>query len=89
MPGPTDEVNRTLAATRQQELGDYLRRLCYLNRTTARYNLDYKVTREFLALLPGDVERDTEPQYDRMADVGWHDPSEEPVPVTYYKHYSR
>ncbi len=82
MPGPADEVTDVLSATRQQELDDYLRRLCYLNRTTARYILEHNLTREFLALKPGDVERDTEPQYDRMADVGWYDPSEDPVPVS-------
>ena len=82
MPGPADEVNNTLSVTRQQELDDYLRRLCYLNRTTARYILEHNLTREFLALKPGDVERDAEPQYDRMADVGWYEPSEEPVPVS-------
>jgi bud emergence protein 1 len=82
MPGPADEVNRALSAIRQQELDDYLHRLCYLNRTTARYILEHNVTRKFLALLPGDVERDTKPQYDRMADVGWYDPSEEPVPIS-------
>jgi bud emergence protein 1 len=82
MPGPADEVDDALSATRQQELDDYLRRLCYLNRTTARYVLEHNLTREFLALKPGDVERDTEPQYDRMADVGWYEPSEEPVPVS-------
>jgi len=82
MPGPADEVNDALTATRQQELDDYLRRLCYLNRTTARYILEHSLTREFLALKPGDVERDTEPQYDRMADVGWYEPSEDPVPVS-------
>ena len=82
MPGPADEVNDVLSATRQQELDDYLRRLCYLNRTTARYVLEHNLTREFLALKPGDVDRDTEPQYDRMADVGWYDPSEDPIPVS-------
>jgi bud emergence protein 1 len=82
MPGPADEVNDVLSATRQHELDDYLRRLCYLNRTTARYILEHNLTREFLAIKPGDVERDTEPQYDRMAEVGWYDPSEDPVPVS-------
>jgi bud emergence protein 1 len=82
MPGPADEVNDALSTTRQQELDDYLRRLCYLNRTTARYILEHNLTREFLTLKPGDVERDAEPQYDRMADVGWYDPSEDPIPVS-------
>jgi len=82
MPGPSAEVNDLLSATRQHELDDYLRRLCRLNRTTSRYILEHNLTREFLALKPGDVERDTEPQYDRMADVGWHEPSEDPIPVS-------
>jgi len=81
IPGPADEVNDALCATRQQELDDYLRRLCCLNHTTARYVLEHNLTREFLALKPGDFERDTEPQYDCMVDVGWYEPSEEPVPV--------
>jgi bud emergence protein 1 len=82
MPGPTEEVDDVLSATRQHELDDYLRRLCRLNRTTARYLLEHNLTREFLTLKPGDVERDTEPQYDRMADVGWYEPSEDPIPVS-------
>ena len=82
MPGPADKVNDALSFTRQQELDGHLRRLCYLNRTTARHILEHKITREFLALKPGDVERDGEPQYERMADVGWYKPSEEPVPVS-------
>ena len=82
MPGPADDVDDALTATRQGELDDYLHRLCRLNRTTARYILEHHLTREFLALKPGDVERDAEPQYDRMADVGWYDPSEDPEPVS-------
>ncbi|KAI0253055.1 hypothetical protein BJV78DRAFT_1303520 [Lactifluus subvellereus] len=82
MPGPTDDVDDALTATRQEELDDYLHRLCRLNRTTARYILEHHLTREFLALKPGDVERDVEPQYDLMAGVGWYDPSEDPEPVS-------
>ncbi|KAI9511265.1 hypothetical protein F5148DRAFT_1172243, partial [Russula earlei] len=82
MPGPSDEVNDALSSTRQRELDDYLHRLCRLNCTTARYILEHTLTREFLALKPGDVERDTEPQYDLMADVGWYEPSEDPRPVS-------
>jgi bud emergence protein 1 len=81
MPGPADDVNDILTATRQEELDDYLQRLCGLNRTTARYILEHHLTREFLSLKPGDVERDAEPQYDCMAEVGWYDPSEDPEPV--------
>jgi bud emergence protein 1 len=82
MPGPTDDVDDALSATRRHELDDYLRRLCRLNRTTARYILQHSLTREFLALKPGDVDRDTEPQYELMAAVGWYDPVEDPEPVT-------
>ena len=82
MPGPTDDVDEVLSATRRQELDDYLRRLCSLNRTTARYILQHDLTREFLALKPGDVDRDTEPQYELMAALGWYDPVEAPEPVT-------
>ncbi|KAF8259463.1 hypothetical protein EI94DRAFT_1707098 [Lactarius quietus] len=82
MPGPSDDVDDTLSATRQTELDDYLRRLCRLNRTTARYILEHHLTREFFALKPGDVEKETDPQYDRMADVGWYEPSDPPIPVS-------
>ncbi|KAH9175164.1 hypothetical protein EDB89DRAFT_394493 [Lactarius sanguifluus] len=82
MPGPSDHVDDSLSATRQTELDDYLRRLCRLNRTTGRYILEHHLTREFFALKPGDIENDTNPQYDRMAEVGWYDPSDDPEPVT-------
>jgi bud emergence protein 1 len=82
MPGPTDNVDEVLSATRRQELDDYLRRLCSLNRTTARYILQHDLTREFLALKPGDVDRDTGPQYEVMAAVGWYDPLDSPEPVS-------
>ncbi|KAI9448533.1 hypothetical protein H4582DRAFT_1843052 [Lactarius indigo] len=82
MPGPSDQVDDTLSATRQTELDDYLRRLCRLNRTTARYILEHHLTREFFALKPGDIENDTDPQYDRMAEVDWYDPSDDPEPVS-------
>jgi bud emergence protein 1 len=84
LPGPAlpPDDNFALSTTRRRELDDYLRCLCSLKRTTARYILEHKLTREFFALKPGDVERDKEPQYKRMADVGWYEPSEEPVPVS-------
>ena len=82
MPGPTDDVDEVLSATRRQELDEYLRRLCSLNRTTARYILQHDLTREFLALKPGDVDRDTEPQYEVMAAVGWYDPLDPPEPIS-------
>jgi bud emergence protein 1 len=82
LPGPADEVNGVLSATRRQVLDYYLRRLCYLNRTTARHILEHKITREFLALKPGDVEREIMAQYERMYGVGGYKPSEKPVPVS-------
>jgi bud emergence protein 1 len=82
MPGPTDDVDDALSATRRHELDDYLHRICRLNRTTARYVLQDSLTREFFALKPGDVERDIEPQYETMAAVGWYDPLEDPEPVS-------
>ena len=82
MPGPSDRVDDILSATRQGELDDYLRRLCRLNCTTARYILEHHLTREFFALKPGDIEKDTDPQYDRMAEVDWYDPSDDPEPVS-------
>ncbi|KAF8259902.1 hypothetical protein EI94DRAFT_1750198 [Lactarius quietus] len=85
MPGPSDDVDDTLSATRQTELDDYLRRLCRLNRTTARYILEHHLTREFFALKPGDVEKETDPQYDRMADVGWYEPSDPRYPFEKFR----
>jgi bud emergence protein 1 len=82
MPGPADDVDDALTATRQAELDDYLHRLCRLNRTTARYILQHHLTREFLSLKPGDFEKDVEPQSNYMAEVGWYDPSEDPEPVS-------
>ncbi|KAH9059337.1 Phox homologous domain-containing protein, partial [Lactarius vividus] len=73
IPGPRDHVNDSLSATRRTELDDYLRRLCRLNRTTARHILEHRLTREFFTLKPGDIENDTDPQYDRMAEIGWYD----------------
>ncbi|KAH9027255.1 hypothetical protein EDB85DRAFT_124791 [Lactarius pseudohatsudake] len=82
IPGPSDHVDDSLSATRQTELDDYLRRLCRLNHTTAHYILEHHLTREFFALKPGDIENDTVPQYDLMAEVGWYDPLEDPEPVS-------
>ncbi|KAH8977495.1 Phox homologous domain-containing protein, partial [Lactarius hatsudake] len=82
IPGPSDHVDDSVLATRQTGLDDYLRRLCRLNRTTAHYILEHHLTREFFAPKPGDIENDTDPQYDRMAEVGWYDPLEDPEPVS-------
>ncbi|KAG7096669.1 hypothetical protein E1B28_004083 [Marasmius oreades] len=62
MPGPTPNVNDALTATRRGELDEYLRALCDLSRTGAKYILEHRVVREFLVLKPGDVENDTNPR---------------------------
>ncbi|KAI9447311.1 hypothetical protein BJY52DRAFT_359288 [Lactarius psammicola] len=82
IPGPSENVDDVLSATRRTELDNYLRRLCRLNRTTARYILEHSLTREFFALKPGDIENETDPQYDRMAEIDWYDPSDDPEPVS-------
>ncbi|KAI0052600.1 hypothetical protein FA95DRAFT_1483178 [Auriscalpium vulgare] len=81
MPGPAAEVDDQLTATRREELGEYLHQLARLNRTTARFIVEHELTRSFLATKPGDVERPAEPQYDKMEEAGWYEPTEEPVPV--------
>ncbi|KAI0069225.1 hypothetical protein BV25DRAFT_1818213 [Artomyces pyxidatus] len=81
MPGPAEDVNDTLTATRREELDVYLKHLCRLNRTTVRYIVEHNLTRTFLALKPGDIETPTDPQYDKMEEVGWYDPIEEPEVV--------
>ncbi|KAJ8086186.1 bud emergence protein 1 [Marasmius tenuissimus] len=62
MPGPTQNVNDSLTATRQGELDDYLRHLCSLSSAGAKYILEHRVVREFLSLKPGDVENETDPR---------------------------
>ena len=78
LPRPSDQVDDLFTATRQTELDDYLRLLYRLNRTTARYILEHHLTREFFALKPGDTEMDADPQYGRMAEVGWYYPRDDP-----------
>ncbi len=82
MPGPSDHVDDSLSVARRTELDDYLRHLCRLNCTTARYILEHHLTREFFAIKPGDIEKETDPQYDRMAEVDWYDPSDDPEPLS-------
>lgn len=62
MPGPAQDVDDTLTATRRSELNDYVHSLCNLGRTGGRYILEHMVVRNFLALKPGDVENDGEPR---------------------------
>jgi len=62
MPGPAQDVDDELTATRRVELDDYIRGLCVLAKTGQRYILEHRVVRTFLALKPGDVSSDGEPR---------------------------
>lgn len=64
MPGPADNVDQEVTATRRGELDDYLHKLCDLNTSGAKYVLENQVIREFLAPKPGDVEHDVEARVD-------------------------
>ncbi|KAE9404439.1 hypothetical protein BT96DRAFT_877605 [Gymnopus androsaceus JB14] len=66
MPGPAQNVNDTLTATRRSELDDYLHKLCDLNKAGAKYILEHRVVREFLSLKPGDVENESEPRMEEI-----------------------
>ncbi|KAJ7283460.1 hypothetical protein C8J57DRAFT_1292630 [Mycena rebaudengoi] len=58
MPGPAQDVDDALTATRRNELDEYVHSLCDLNSSGAKYILEHQVVREFLALKPGDVENE-------------------------------
>ena len=62
MPGPAQDVDEGLTATRRSELDDYVHNLCNLGKTGARYILEHTVVRKFLSLKPGDVETEGEPR---------------------------
>lgn len=66
MPGPAQRVDDETTATRRIELDEYLKNLCELNRSGARYILEHDVVRNFLALKPGDVETDIDPQVNEI-----------------------
>lgn len=66
MPGPAEDVDDALTATRRVELDDYLHSLCALSRGGATYILEHGVVREFLTLKPGDVMNDTAPRVQEM-----------------------
>lgn len=66
MPGPADKVDDEVTATRRGELDDYLHKLCDLNHTGAKYILEHDVVRDFLALKPGDVENEVDPQVEEI-----------------------
>ncbi|KAF9652124.1 hypothetical protein BDM02DRAFT_3089576 [Thelephora ganbajun] len=61
MPGPVEHVDDEITLTRKDELDKYLRSLCKLKETTAKYILESMVIRKFLAIKPGDAEMEIEP----------------------------
>lgn len=69
MPGPAQDVDDTLTATRRSELDEYVHSLCDLNKSGAKYILEHQVVREFLALKPGDVENETEARLQEMEEL--------------------
>ena len=72
MPGPSQEVDDSLTASRRAELDEYLHNLCHLNRSGAKYILEHLVVRDFLSLKPGDVENETEPRVQEMEALFGH-----------------
>jgi bud emergence protein 1 len=66
MPGPVDQVDNQITLIRKDELDKYLRHLCKLKETTARYILESVVVRRFLAVKPGDAEAEIEPFVDEI-----------------------
>lgn len=66
MPGPAENVDDEVTATRRVELDDYLHKLCELNHAGAKYILEDEVVRNFLALKPGDVENEVDPQVEEI-----------------------
>jgi len=66
MPGPADHVNAEVTAVRQEELNEYLHKLCELNQAGASYILEHLLVREFLSLKPGDVEQEIDPRIDEV-----------------------
>ena len=61
MPGPVEHVDDEITLTRKDELDKYLRSLCKLKETTAKYILESIVVRKFLAIKPGDAEMEIDP----------------------------
>ncbi|KIY45959.1 hypothetical protein FISHEDRAFT_76193 [Fistulina hepatica ATCC 64428] len=69
MPGPSEDVDDKLTATRRGELDVYLHQLCDLSRSGARYILEDRITREFLASKPGDVVTAVEPRAQELEEL--------------------
>ncbi|KAF5369806.1 hypothetical protein D9758_001358 [Tetrapyrgos nigripes] len=63
MPGPAENVNDELTASRREELDTYLHELCELGRSGLKNILEHEVVREFLSLKPGDAANDIPARY--------------------------
>lgn len=75
MPGPVEHVDDEITLTRKDELDRYLRSLCKLRETTAKYILESIVVRRFLAIKPGDAEMETDPYTEEIQAIfGTGDP---------------
>ena len=61
MPGPVEHVDDEITLTRKDELDKYLRSLCKLKETSARYILESIVVKRFLMIKPGDAEMEIDP----------------------------
>jgi bud emergence protein 1 len=66
MPGPAENVNHKITASRQVELDDYLNKLANLRKSDAAYVIEHELVRAFLAPKPGDVETEVEPVPDEL-----------------------
>ncbi|CCL99168.1 uncharacterized protein FIBRA_01183 [Fibroporia radiculosa] len=60
MPGPTEKVSNELMQARCGELDEYIHKLCELQQY-ARYILENRLVRDFVALRPGDAEVEVQP----------------------------
>ncbi|KAJ7162564.1 scd2/ral3 [Mycena crocata] len=76
MPGPAQDVDDALTATRRSELDEYVNSLCELSNVGAKYILEHQVVREFLALKPGDVENAIPPRIQEIDTLFGRQPSQ-------------
>ncbi|CAK5262587.1 unnamed protein product [Mycena citricolor] len=66
MPGPAEDVDDALTATRRAELDEYVIGLRDLSSVGGRYVLEHSIVREFLAIKPGDMETALPPRVDEL-----------------------
>ena len=66
MPGPVEHVDDGVTLTRKDELDRYLRSLCKLKETSAKYILESIVVRKFLEIKSGDAEMEIDPRMEEI-----------------------